>query len=170
MQNIKIISLNNVNISDYEEKDSTGGDCAAIKIKKKSSVSFYNHNNFYIKGNCKNAIKCPSQTSLIFESSSGEYIINAYYNGISSESLIIFKGGKYNITTEIGDGIQAKPDINDTISLRQIIIKEGTFYIRFHSDAFQARNKIEIEYGNFDIKTEEGFNSSTFDKETDRKL
>ena len=68
-------------------------------------MSFYNHNNFYIKGNCKNTIKGASQTSLIFESSPGEYIINAYYNGISSESLIIFKGGKYNISTEIGAGI-----------------------------------------------------------------
>ena len=131
-------------------------------------MSFYNHNNLHIKGNRKNTTKGESQTSLIFESSPGEYIINAYYNGFSSESLIIFKGGKYNISTEIGDGdgIQAKPDKNDTISFGQINIKEGTFYISSHSDAFQARNKIEIEYGNFDIKTEEGFNSSIFDKET----
>ena len=164
--NIKIISLKNVNISDYEQIDSTGGDCAAIKIRKNTSVSFYNNNDFYIKGTCKNVIKGASQVEILFESSPGEYIIDAFHNGIASEGLIIFYGGKFNITTEVGDGIQVKPDANDTISLGQIIIKDGNFNIRSHGDAFQARNKIEIEKGNFNIKTEEGFNSSTFDRET----
>jgi len=166
LKNIKIISLNNVNISDYEKIDTTGGDCAAIKIRKNTTVSFYNHNDFYMKGTCKNVIKGASQVDLIFESSPGEYIIDAFHNGVASEGLIIFKGGKFNITTEVGDGIQVKPDKNDTNSLGQIIIEDGNFYIRSHGDAFQSRNRIEIKNGNFNIKTEEGFNSSIFDRET----
>ena len=166
LKDIKIIALKNVNISDYEEIDLTGGDCSAIKIKRKTEVTFYNYNSFYIKGTCKNVIKGASNVSLIFESTPGEYIIDAFYNGITTEGSILFKGGVFNITTEVGDGIQAKPDKNDTKSLGHIIIKDGTFYIRSHGDAIQSRNKLVIENGKFDIKTEEGFNDSTYDKET----
>ena len=166
LKDIKIIALNNVNISDYEEIDSSGGDCAAIKIKKKSSVSFYSHNTFYINSTCKNAIKGASQATLTFEDCSGKYRIDSFFNGIASEGLIVFNGGHFNISTEIGDAVQAKPDIDDTISKGEILVRNGTFYIRAHSDAFQAKNTIDIEFGNFDIKTEGGFNSSSFDKET----
>ena len=166
LKDIKIIALNNVNISDYEERSTTGGDCATIKIKRRSEVTFYNYNSFYIKGTCKNVIKGASNVSLIFESTPGEYIIDAFYIGIASEGSILFKGGIFNITTEISDGIHVKPDANDIESLGNIIIKDGTFYIRSHCDAFQSRNKIEIENGNFDIKTGEGFNDSHYDSET----
>ena len=166
LNDIQIIANENVILNNNEEKDITEGSCSVIKIKKNSHVIFKNHQTFTLNGNCKNAIKGSSQASIKFESSIGEYIINSYQNGIVSEGSLIFNGSKFNINTSLGDAIQAKPDENDTISLGIIIVYDGDFIIQSKGDGFQAKNKIEIINGNFNIKTEDGYNSTTFEKET----
>jgi len=45
----------------------------------------------------QNAIKGNSLTKIIFDKSESEYIINAYKDGIPSDNLIQFKGGKFAI-------------------------------------------------------------------------
>ena len=82
----------------------------------------------------------------------------------NSDGLLTFKGGIFKVTTETGDAIKSDPEDTDTDSLGQIIIEDGTFNIQSYSDAFQAKNKIIIKKGIFDIKTEKGYDSSTFNK------
>ncbi len=62
---------------------------------------------------------------LLFESSPGEYIIDDFHNEIASKSLMAFKGGKFNTTTEVVDAIQVNPNLKDTFSLWKIIIIKG---------------------------------------------
>ena len=70
-------------------------------------------------------------SNLLFETSPGEYIIDAFHIEISSEGLIVFKGGKFNTTTEVVDAIQVNPDIKDTFSLWKIIIIKGNWVLSF---------------------------------------
>ena len=116
LENINIISLGNVQLQDLEVETNTTGECAVIKIKKMSNVTFSNEEDFKLIGKCKNVIKGGSQSNIIFNESNGEYIINAYKNGISSDNLVQFNGGKFIINTETGDAIKSSPDEEDTVS------------------------------------------------------
>ena len=166
LENIKIISLGNVTLNDQEEEANTSGECAVIKIKKKSKVIFTNEKDFTLIGKCKNVIKGGAQVNLIFDESNGEYIIDAYKNGISSDNLIEFNGGKFTINTQTGDAIKSSPDDDDSKSLGKILINSGEFIIQSESDAIQAKNEITIKGGKFNIKTEKGYDSKTFKKDT----
>ena len=164
---VKIIAIQNVTLNDLEDPDTTTGECATIKIKKRSQVTFENQKDFKLTGKCKNVIKGGQNVSIIFESSDGEYIIEAYKNAISSDGLIKFKGGIFNITSESEDGIASIPEKDDIYSLSHIIIDGGLFIVRAYQDAFQAKNLILINNGTFDIKTENGYQSTTFNKSND---
>ena len=166
LNDIKIISIKNVILNDNEDSSTTTGECATIKIKKKSKVTFQNKNDFKLNGECKNIIKGGAQATIIFDSSNGEYTIVGNKTAIASDGLLKFNGGKFNITTKTGDAIKSSPEDDDTDSLGKIIINGGTFNIQSFSDAFQAKNKILIKNGTFDIKTENGYQSKTFDKDT----
>ena len=166
LDNVNIISLGNVVLQDLEDQTTTTGECAVIKIKKKATVTFSNKKDFKLTGKCKNVIKGGSLANIIFEKSDGEYIINAYQNGISSDNLVQFNGGKFTITTETGDGIKSSPDETDTESLGRIFVYGGTFNVKSYSDAFQAANKLYIIGGTFSIQTENGYTSQTFDGDT----
>lgn len=104
---IKIISIKNVILNDLEDQTTTEGECAVIKIKKYSKVRIKNQKDFKLSGNCKNVIKGGVNATIIFENSEGEYIINAYQNGIASDGLLTFNGGIFTITAETGDGIKS---------------------------------------------------------------
>ena len=166
LKDIKIISIENVILKDLEDSSLTSGECAVIKIKKKTEISFENQKDFKLNGNCKNVIKGGEQTSITFDSSNGEYTINGNKNGISSDGLLTFNGGIFTIKAETGDAIKSSPEDDDTVSLGKIIINDGTFNVESYSDAFQAKNNIIIQKGIFNIKTENGYNSQTFDKDT----
>ena len=166
LENVKIISLGNVILQDLENENITTGECAVIKIKKKSIVTFRNEKDMKLIGKCKNVIKGGSLANIIFEESEGEYTINAYKNGISSDNLLQFNGGKFIISTETGDAVKSSPDDTDTVSLGKILINSGIFNIQSYSDGFQAANILIIKDGTFNIKTENGYDSTTFDKDT----
>ena len=166
MDNVKIISLGSVVLKNFENQTTTTGECAVIKIKKKSTVRFSNQKDFKLIGKCKNVIKGGSLANIIFEKSDGEYTINAYQNGIASDNLVQFNGGKFIITTETGDGIKSSPDETDTESLGKILVNSGTFNINSYNDGFQAENTLIIKGGTFVIKTENGYTSQTFDGDT----
>ena len=166
LNDIKIISIENVILNDNEDSSTTTGECATIKIKKKSKVIFQNRKDFKLNGECKNVIKGGAQASIIFGSSNGEYTINANKTAIASDGLLKFNGGKFILTTKTGDAIKSSPENDDIDSLGKIIINNGNFNIESFGDAFQAKNKILIKNGTFDIKTENGYQSKTFDKDT----
>ena len=165
LNDVKIISIKNVILKDLENSLTTTGECATIKIKKKTNVTFENQNDFKLTGECKNVIKGGAQATIIFASSNGEYTITANKTAIASDGLLIFNGGKFNITTKTGDAIKSDPEDTDKDSLGKIVIEDGTFNIQSYSDAFQAKNKMIIKKGTFDIKTENGYQSSTFNKD-----
>ena len=165
LKGVKIISLDS-SLVDNENESTTTGECAVIKIKKKSEVTFQNLKGLSLIGECKNVIKGGAETSIIFDNSDGIYNINGADNAISSDGYLEFNGGVFNINTTKGDAIKSSPDETDNDSLGKILINDGTFNIFSYSDAFTAKNNITIVKGNFLIQTENGYDSSTFDSET----
>ena len=166
LNDISITSLGEVFLYDNELVNITQGECATIKIKKKSQVTFKNENELNLISKCKNVIKGGEESSIKFEQSNGEYIIKGYKNGISCDNYLEFNGGKFIITTDTGDAIKSDPDDTDTKSEGKIVINNGEFYIESYEDGISAKKKIYINDGIFNIKTENGYDSTTFDKET----
>ena len=169
LKDVRIINLENTIINDLEDPSTTEGECAAIKIKKNSIVHFENHEVFHLFSDCKNIIRGIDNVKLIFEKSEGEYIINGNKTAISSDGLIEFKGGIFNIYSEYGDAIKSSPSDYDTESPGKILIKDGIFKIKCYGDAFTAKNNITILKGKFDITTQEGYDSEIFDENESSK-
>jgi hypothetical protein len=165
LEDVQIINIQNTTLRDYEDESTTSGECAVIKIKKKTTVSFENQGIFTLYGECKNVIKGGAEASLIFVSSNGEYKVTANKNAIASDGYIEFNLGKYTIVSKNGDAIKSNPEDTDTASLGKILINSGTFNIECLNDAFTAKKNITIVQGTFDIKTENGYDSTTFDKD-----
>jgi hypothetical protein len=84
LNGVKIISLDS-SLVDNENESTTTGECAVIKIKKKSEVTFQNLKGLSLIGECKNVIKGGAETSIIFDNSDGIYNINAANHAISSD-------------------------------------------------------------------------------------
>ena len=166
LTDVSITSLENVFLINKESPDTSTGECAVIKVKKKSKVTINNEKDFSLTGTCKNVIKGGVETSIIFGESNGEYIIKGYKNGISSDHYLEINGGTFTIETETGDAIKSSPDDTDTTSEGKIVINNGVFNIDCYEDAFTAKKVLHINDGTFDIKTEDGYNSKTFDKDT----
>jgi len=169
LDNAKIVTLQKSTLNDLEDSLATTGECAVIKVKKSSIVYFENRDTFTLNGLCKNIIKGGSQTSLIFKKSNGEYIINANKTGISSDGSLEFDGGVFAIVSEYGDGIKSVPDKDDTDSLGKILINDGIFNIQSFNDAITAKNNITVVKGVFNIKTENGYDSTTYDENESSK-
>ena len=165
LDGVKIINIQNTTLKDYEDSTTTSGECAAIKVKKKTTVSFENQGLFTLYGECKNNIKGGAEASIIFENSNGEYKITAKNTGIASDGYLEFNLGKYTIISKEGDAIKSNPEDTDTESLGKILVNSGTFNIECLNDAFTAKNNLTIVKGTFDIKTENGYDSTTFDKD-----
>ena len=165
LDGVKIINIQNTTLKDYEDSTTTSGECAVIKIKKKTTVSFENQGLFTLNGECKNIIKGGAEASIIFENSNGEYKITAKNTGIASDGYLEFNLGKYTIISKEGDAIKYNPEDTDTESLGKILVNSGTFNIECLNDAFTAKNNLTIVKGTSDIKTENGYDSTTFDKD-----
>ena len=162
LKEIKLINVQNSILNDYEDSSTTKGECAVIKIKKNSELIIENQNFFYLNGYCKNIIKGGDQVSIKFENSNGEYIINANKTAIATDGYLEFNGGKFTIDAMGGDAIKCSPDETDKTNLGKILINDGHFNIECYNDAFTATNNIEIVKGVFTIKTENGYDSKTF--------
>ena len=169
LKDVKIIVLQNTILKDLENPDTTEGECAVVKIKKNSIVSFENYDIFTLYGECKNIIRGGSQVSITFDKSIGEYIINAYKAAISSDGLLEFNGGKFTIISDFGDAIKSSPEEYDTESQGKILINDGIFNIQCYNDAFTAKNNITIVKGKFEIQTENGYDSTTYDENESAK-
>ena len=167
LDDVRIIAIQNVTLNDLEDLESKA-ECATIKIKKKSNVTIQSLNDLKLTGKSKNVIKGVEQVSITFQSpKDGVFIIEAQKNAIACDNLLIFKGGIFNITTKTGDAINADSDDSDINNLGKIIIEKSEFHIESYNDAFQAKSLIEINDGSFYIKTENGSQSTTFNRSSD---
>ena len=160
LKDIKITNVQNTTLNDLEDPSNINGECAVIKIKKNSEVIFDNQGTFNFNGKCKNVIKGGSDVSIIFEKSQGTYIINGDGKGIATDGYLEFNGGSYIIKAG-GDAIKCDPDETKDNN-GKILIKDGTFNIECTNDAFTASRNITIVKGEFNIKTENGHDSKTF--------
>ena len=162
LKDIKIANIENTTLNDLENKKTTTGECAVIKIGKNSVVYIGNNDVFTLNGECRDVIKGGEQTSIIFEKTSGEYIINSKKTAIESDGLLQFNGGTFTINSENGDAIKSEP--SDEKSLGKILINYGKFNIHCFNDAFTAKNNITIYNGKFEITTEEGYDSESYNE------
>ena len=155
------VLTNNEDASTEETNPDFEGAC--IKVKSGSSLTFCGDGTLTVNGNAKNAIKGAAESTLVFNE--GTYIVNAVNNGIAADHSVIINGGSYTIKTD-NDGIKSVPDVDDTVSTGQIIINGGTFDIDAQGDGIQAETLLEINGGSFDIKTMNGYQDTSFDKDT----
>ncbi len=136
---------------------------AAIKFKSASSLTMFGDGTLNINGNAKNGIKGGAQSSLQIDG--GTYNVTAANNGIAADGTVTINAGTFNVTTT-NDGIKSEPDEGDTDSAGKVEINGGTFTVRAQGDGIQAAENLTINNGTFDIKTLNGYNSSTFNKDT----
>ena len=165
LEDITITNVQNVTLIDYEDPLKTVGECSVIKIRKNSHVKFQNQGYFMMNGNCNNIIKGEKDASITFEKSSGTFILNGKGHGIATDGYLEFNGGTFSLKVG-GDGIKCKPDeiYEDN---GKILINDGTFNVECTNDAFTATTNITIVTGVFNIKTEKGHDSKTFNKSED---
>ena len=136
---------------------------ACIKVKSGSSLTFCGKGSLTVNGNAKNGIKGGSESIIIFND--GTYHVSAANNGIASDHSLTINNGTFDIDT-INDGIKSVPDVDDTVSTGEIIINGGSFEIRSDGDAIQAETLLQINNGDFDIQTMNGYTDTSFDKDT----
>ncbi|MDO4415567.1 MAG: carbohydrate-binding domain-containing protein, partial [Erysipelotrichaceae bacterium] len=136
---------------------------ACIKVKSGSSMTFCGKGSLTVNGNAKNGIKGGSESIIIFND--GTYHVSAANNGIASDHSLTINNGTFDIDT-LNDGIKSVPDVDDTVSTGEIIINGGSFEIRSDGDAIQAETLLQINNGDFDIQTMDGYTDTSFDKDT----
>ena len=164
LKDVQIINKGETELNDYEDKKTTEGECAVIKIKKNSIVSFQNEGTLILNGKCKYIIKGGPQSSIIFKKSSGDYKITASKTAIESDGLLEFNGGYFDIESTKGDAIKSLPDDMDNNSLGKILVNDGNFKIHCFNDVFTTKNNITIVKGISYITTEEGYDSETYNE------
>ena len=152
--------------ADEDSEDADTADAyegAAIKVKSGSSLVMTGSGTLNISGNAKNGIKGASETSLVI--GGGTYNVTAANNGIAFDGSIEISAGTINVASG-NDGIKAVPDEDDTASAGTITITGGSITIDADGDGIQAGTDLTITGGTFNIRTLDGYSSTSFDKYT----
>ena len=161
---VNLILVGQSSITDNEvDETSESFEGAGIKFKKSSSLTIKGDGKLTVVSKIKNGIKGGEKSTLTIDS--GNLEITAVNNGLACDNLLTINGGSISITSE-GDGIKADPDSDDTKSDGTIKITGGTITINSQGDAIQARYKLLISGGTFDITTFNGASTSGFDEDT----
>ncbi len=144
---------------------------AAVKAKSGSTLTVCGSGTLNIAGNAKNGMKGGVLSSLTVQSGTIN-VTNAVNNGIAFDDSITVNGGNIRISAG-NDGLKAVPDWDsanaddqDSESAGNITINGGNFEIDVDGDAIQAEHDLKITNGVFDITTENGYNSKTFNADT----
>ena len=137
---------------------------AAIKVKSSSSLIIEGSGTLNVDGSsCKNGIKGAATSSITINS--GTINVNAANNGIACDGTLTINDGTISVTSS-GDGIKSEPDSDDTTSAGAVAINGGTITVNAEGDGIQATNNLTITDGEFNIKTLNGYNSSSFNSST----
>jgi hypothetical protein len=162
---IKTVGVSTLTNNEDASTEATNEDYegAAIKIKTGSSLTMFGDGTLKAVGNSKNGIKGAATSSLTFNG--GTYIVTAANNGIAADGTVTINDGTFNLTSS-NDAIKSEPDAGDTDSAGKVEINGGTFTINAQGDGIQAAENLTITNGTFDIKTLDGYNSSSFNKNT----
>ena len=145
------------------EETNTSFEGAAIKVKSGSTLTFFGSGTLTVAGNAKNGIKGGAESNLLIDG--GTFVIAAQNSGIAFDGAVEINAGTFEITSE-GDGIKAVPDEGDTASAGTVTVNGGTFRLNVQGDGIQAGSDLTITGGDFTIQTENGYQSTTFDKDT----
>lgn len=148
--------------TDTEIADAFEG--AAIKVKSASSLRIKGSGTLNVDGStCKNGIKGAATSSIIIDS--GNINVQAANNGIGCDGSVTINNGTINVTAN-GDGIKSEPESDDTSSDGAVTINGGIITVNVQGDGIQAANNLAITDGVFNIKTLDGYNSSSFNSDT----
>ena len=162
---IKLVGETTLIDSEDASTEDTNSDFegAAIKVKSGSSLTIFGDGTLNAAGNAKNAVKGASESSLKVDG--GTINATAASNGIAFDGSILINAGTFNVTAG-NDGIKSQPDKGDTASAGTVTINGGDFTVKAQGDGIVAAEKLTINNGTFDIKTLNGYQSSTFNKNT----
>lgn len=163
---MKLVGTSRITNNEEASKETTDPDNfegAAIKVKSGSNLTIFGDGTLNAVGNAKNAIKGGSESSLKVDG--GTIKATAVNNGIGFDGSIVINAGTFNVTSG-NDGIKSQPDEGDTASAGTVTINGGAFNINAQGDGIVAAEKLTINNGNFSIKTLDGYNSSSFNKDT----
>ena len=162
------------NADNYGDPTEDGGDgtntayaeSAVIKGKSYSNVTLNGAGTLNLVCTTKNALKVGVYGALTID----ELTLNitSAKNGISSDNTMVINGGNISVTTSTGDCIRTDPDAVDASAgcAADIVINGGTFNLQAASDGIQSAQNLTINGGDFTIQTMNGYNDSSFDKDT----
>ncbi len=136
---------------------------AAVKVKSGSKLTIFGDGTLKAAGNAKNGIKGAAESSLLVDG--GTIEATAANNGIAFDGSVVINDGTFNITSG-NDGIKSEPDQGDTASAGTVTINGGSFTINAQGDGIVGAEKLTINNGTFNIKTLDGYKSSSFNKDT----
>ncbi len=163
---MKLVGTSTITNNEEASKETTDPDNfegAAIKVKSGSALTIFGDGTLNAVGNAKNAIKGGAESSLKVDG--GTIKATAINNGIGFDGSIVINAGSFDVTAG-NDGIKSEPDEGDTASAGTVTINGGTFNINSQGDGIVAAEKLTINNGEFTIKTLNGYNSSSFNKDT----
>lgn len=141
---------NDYNLSEGEtEPDAT--------IFSKDDLTINGEGSLTVKANYNNGIRSKDDLTLV----SGDYTIEAKNNALKGKDSVSIKDGTYHLTTTEGDGIQANNSTEEDKGF--VAIDGGDFTIVSGRDGIQAETALSIQKANFDIKTNDGYNTTQFD-------
>lgn len=123
-------------------------------VYSKADLTFNGNGTLDINAGYRNGIKSTDDLKIV----SGTYNITSNEDGIVGKDLLAVKTGTFNITSG-QDGMKSTYDKDDTKG--NIIIDEGTFNITASTDGIQSEHILRINGGEFNIKTGNGYQSST---------
>ena len=123
-------------------------------VYSKADLTFNGNGTLDINAGYRNGIKSTDDLKIV----SGTYNITSNEDGIVGKDLLAVKTGTFNITSG-QDGMKSTYDKDDTKG--NIIIDEGTFNITASTDGIQSEHILRINGGEFNIKTENGYQAST---------
>lgn len=137
---------------------------AAVKINKQSKLVLSGTGTLNVSGVCKNGIKGGAEADITVKEQNLN--IKAADNGLASDNTVTVKSG--NLTIEAGgDGIKSSPDrvddagnVDDTVSLGDIILEGGDVNITSAADGIQGDNSVTIQGGSYQIKTNDGYTTA----------
>lgn len=137
---------------------------AVIKINKQSKLVLSGTGILNVNGMCKNGVKGGAETDIVVQEQN--LFIKSVDHGLASDNTVTVKSGKLTIEAG-GDGIKSSPDrvddagnVDDTVSLGDIILEGGEINITAAADGIQGDNSVTISGGSYQITTNGGYTTT----------